>query len=81
MSSEIPSFEEAVYLLEEWGFVVESGPQPDEVTLIIEGRDYRTYAVHKSHMLPQIVNVMLRVRLQNIGRWFERVEVTSSVHN
>jgi hypothetical protein len=56
------SFEEAVRLFEAWGFRVEPGPQPDEVTLIIDAPDSRTYCVHPAHMLPEIAAVALAVR-------------------
>ncbi len=63
MSIELPSFEEAVYLFEQWGFCVEPGPRPDEVTLILEGGDFRTYVVYEVPLLPQIANLILRTRL------------------
>jgi hypothetical protein len=65
MSSDSLSFEEAVRLFRQWGFRVEPGPQPGEVTLVAEGPDYRTYAVYEAHLLPQIAHVALRVRQQN----------------
>jgi hypothetical protein len=65
MSSHSLSFEEAVQLFRQWGFQVEPGPQPGEVTLVVEGVDYRTYAVYEAHLLPQIAGVALRVRQQN----------------
>jgi hypothetical protein len=60
-----PSFEDAVKLFKQWGFQVEPGPQPEQVTLILEGPDYRTYSVYEAHMLPQVAAVALRVRWQN----------------
>jgi hypothetical protein len=60
-----PSFEDAVKLFKQWGFQVEPGPRPEQVTLILEGPDYRTYSVYEAHMLPQIASVALRVRWQN----------------
>ena len=60
-----PSFEDAVKLFKQWGFQVEPGPRPEQVTLILEGPDYRTYSVYDAHMLPQIASVALRVRWQN----------------
>ncbi len=59
------SFEDAVKLFKQWGFVVEPGPRPEEVTLILEGPDYRTYSVYEAHMLPQIAAVAMQVRWQN----------------
>jgi hypothetical protein len=60
-----PSFEDAVKLFKQWGFQVEPGPQPEQITLILEGPDYRTYSVYEAHMLPQVAAVALRVRWQN----------------
>jgi hypothetical protein len=60
-----PSFEDAVKLFKQWGFQVEPGPRPEQVTLILEGPDYRTYSVYEARMLPQIASVALRVRWQN----------------
>ncbi|MBN1978138.1 MAG: hypothetical protein JW918_12145 [Anaerolineae bacterium] len=53
------SFEDAVKLFKGWGFQVEPGPQPDEVTLIMQGDDYRTYAVHPAAMLPEMAKIAL----------------------
>lgn len=50
-----------------WGFQVEPGPRPEEVTLILEGPGYRTYIVYEARMLPQIAAVALRVRWQNMA--------------
>jgi hypothetical protein len=61
----IVSFEEAVRLFKEWGFQVEPGPRPGEVTLIIEAPDYRCCTVYDAGMLPQIATVALEVRWQN----------------
>ena len=59
------SFEDAVKLFKQWGFEVEPGPRPEQVTLILEGPDYRTYSVYEARMLPQIAAVALRVRWNN----------------
>ncbi len=59
------TFEDAIKLFREWGFGVEPGPLPGEVTLISEGEDYRTTCVHPAGMLVQIAAVALRVRFQN----------------
>jgi hypothetical protein len=56
------SFEEAVRLFQNWGFRVEPGPQPEEVTLIIDAPDHRNYSVHPAALLPQIAAVALSVR-------------------
>jgi len=60
-----PSFEDAVKLFKQWGFDIEPGPRPEQVTLILEGPDYRTYSVYEARMLPQIAAVALRVRWRN----------------
>ena len=59
------SFEDAVRLFKLWGFQVEPGPRPEEVTLILEEPDHRTYAVYQAEMLPQIAAVALQVRWRN----------------
>lgn len=64
------SFEDAVKLFKSWGFQVEPGPQLEDVTLIIESPDHRTYSVHPVSMLPQMAAVALRVRMQN-GAMYE----------
>jgi hypothetical protein len=67
------SFEEAVRLFKEWGFLVEPGPRPEEVTLVIEGAAHRSYHVFEPAELPQMAAVILRVRWQNgtilASRW------------
>jgi len=64
------SFEEAVRLFKGWGFQVELGPGPEEVTLILDEPDHRTYSVHPTSLLPQMAAVALRVRLMN-GAMYE----------
>lgn len=59
------TFEEAVDMFEQWGFQVKPGPQPEEVTLILEGPDYRTYTVYEARRLSQIADVALQIRWQN----------------
>jgi len=59
------SFEGAVRLFKQWGFQVEPGPHPEEVTLILEGPGHRTYVVYEASMLPQIAAVALDIRWQN----------------
>jgi hypothetical protein len=59
------SFEDAVRLFKGWGFQVEPGPNPDEVTLILQGDGYQTYAVHPATMLPEIAKVALHIRWRN----------------
>jgi hypothetical protein len=56
------SFEEAVRLFKAWGFRVEPGPQPDEVTLIIDAPDHRNYSVYPADQLPAVAAVALGVR-------------------
>jgi len=56
------SFEKAVRLFKEWGFWVEPGPRPEEVTLVIEEPAHRSYHVYEAAELPQLAAVILRVR-------------------
>lgn len=64
------SFENAIELFREWGFQVEPGPRPEEVTLILEGPSHRSYWVHDAHTLAEIAAVALRLRWQGgtLGR-------------
>lgn len=64
------SFEDAVRLFKSWGFQVEPGPRPEEVTLILDGPDHRTYCVQPASMLPHMAAVALRVRFLN-GAMYE----------
>jgi hypothetical protein len=59
------SFEDAVKLFKGWGFEVEPGPQPNEVTLILEEDGCRTYAVHPATVLPEIAKTALYIRWRN----------------
>jgi hypothetical protein len=61
------SLEDAVQLFKQWGFQVEPGPRPEEVTLIIDAPDHRTYSVHPASMLPHMAAVALRVRQQQVA--------------
>ena len=61
------SFKKAVELFQEWGFQVEDGPGHEEVTLILEGSDYRSYYVYEITRLQQIAVAALHVRQNNIG--------------
>ena len=56
------SFEKAVELFKEWGFLVEQGPRHGEVTLILQGSDHRSYYVCESEKLPEMAASVLRVR-------------------
>jgi hypothetical protein len=56
------SFEEAVNLFKDWGFRVEPGPEPEEVTLWIDALDHHTCCVYPAHLLPEIANVIQQVR-------------------
>jgi hypothetical protein len=56
------SYAEAVALFEAWGFRVEPGPQPEEVTLIIDAPDHRNYSVYPVALLPAVAAVALSVR-------------------
>ena len=58
------SFENAIGLFREWGFQVEPGPRPEEVTLILEGPSHRSYWVHDAHALVEIAAVALSLRWQ-----------------
>ena len=58
-------FEDAVKLFMAWGLQVEPGPRPDEVTVIIDAPDHRTYAVYPANSFAQVAAVVLRVRWQN----------------
>jgi hypothetical protein len=73
------SFEDAVKLFQQWGFQVEPGPRPEEVTLILEGPDYRTYSVYEARMLPQIAAVALQVRWQSgsmtLNTWRDNADI------
>ena len=62
------SLEKAVQLFREWGFRVEAGPGHGEVTLILEGPDYRSYSVYAAGELPQIAAVALRVRRNQVEK-------------
>jgi hypothetical protein len=59
------SFEDAIKLFKGWGFQVEPGPHPNEVTLILEEDGHRTYAVHPAKMLPEIAKTALYIRWRN----------------
>ena len=56
------SFERAVELFKEWGFLVEPGPRRGEVTLILEGPDHRSYYVCEPEKLPEMAAAVLHVR-------------------
>jgi hypothetical protein len=64
------SFEDAVRLFKSWGFQVEPGPRPEEVTLILVEPDHRMYSVHPASILPQMAAVALRARFLN-GAMYE----------
>ena len=57
------TFEKAVRLFRQWGFLVEKGPRQKEVTLILQGPDHRSFYVYDVEQLPQVAAVALRVRL------------------
>jgi hypothetical protein len=59
---EMLSFEKAVALFKEWGFLVEQGPRDGEVTLILDGPDHRSYHVCDPEKLPEMAACVLRVR-------------------
>ena len=58
------SFEEAVRLFKEWGFLVEQGPRTEEVTLILEGPAHRSYCTCQPEELVEMAGVILRLRLR-----------------
>ena len=57
------SFEKAVRLFREWGFLVQEGPGPAEVTIILDGPNSRTFCVCYPEQLSEMAAVILRVRL------------------
>jgi hypothetical protein len=57
------SFEKAVQLFKEWGFLVQEGPRPAEVTLILDGPTHRSWYVCQPGQLAEMAAVILRVRL------------------
>jgi hypothetical protein len=59
------SFEKAVQLFEGWGFLVEQGPRPGEVTIILEGQTHRSYYVCEPGTLLEMAAAALRVRWCN----------------
>jgi hypothetical protein len=56
------SFERAVNLFKEWGFRVEPGPEPEEVTLWVDTPGHRVCSVYPAHLLPKIAAVIYQVR-------------------
>jgi len=58
------SFEKAVQLFKGWGFLVEHGPRSGEVTLILEGRTYRSYHVCEPEQLTEMAASVLKQRLR-----------------
>ncbi len=70
------SFEDAVRLFKLWGFLVEPGPRPEQVTLILEQPGARTYTVYEARLLPAIAAEGLRVRWLNgsLVLWAEQPE-------
>lgn len=56
------TYEEAVHLFEQWGFQVDPGPRPGEVTLLLKTEDGCTYSVQQRAMLVQMAAVALAVR-------------------
>jgi len=59
------SFDSAVALFKQWGFEIEVGPRVGEVTLILEGPDFRTTTVYEACMLPDIAGAAQQARWQN----------------
>ncbi len=54
--------EEAIQLFKGWGFLVEQGPGPEEVTLILQGPDHQSYYVCELGKLSEMAEAVLRVR-------------------
>ncbi|MBN1314149.1 MAG: hypothetical protein JXA42_01730 [Anaerolineales bacterium] len=59
------SFNDAVSLFKEWGFQIEPGPMPGEITLIIEEGSYRVSTVFQADNLSEIAAFVLKVRWDN----------------
>jgi hypothetical protein len=59
------SSEKAVQLFREWGFLVQQGPRAEEVTLILEGPNYRSYYVCQPEELAEMAVTILRQRLRS----------------
>jgi hypothetical protein len=57
------SFEKAVQLFKEWGYLVQEGPRTAEVTIILDGSTHRTWCVCQSEQLAEMAAVILRLRL------------------
>ena len=57
-------FEKGVQLFQGWGFLVEGGPRPGEVTLIPEGPTHSSCYVCESGQLAEMAAVALRQRLR-----------------
>ena len=62
------SFEEAVNLFKDWGFRVEPGPEPEEVTLWYDAPGHQTCCVYPAHLLPEIATVIQQVRARKQHR-------------
>jgi len=53
------SFEKAVQLFKGWGFLVERGPRPEELTLILEGPNHRSCCVCQPEQLMEMAATIL----------------------
>ena len=58
------SFEKAVQLFKEWGGLVQQGLRTEEVTLIVEGPNHRSYCVCQPEELAEMATTVLRQRLR-----------------
>jgi hypothetical protein len=58
------SFDKAVRLFKEWGFLVQQGPRAAEITLILEGVDHRSYYVCQPEELAEMAETTLEQRLR-----------------
>lgn len=59
------SFNDAIDLFKEWGFRVEPGPLPGEISLIIEDESCRLCTVFDADYLAEIAAFVLKMRWDN----------------
>ncbi len=59
------SFENAVTVFKARGFRVEPGPTPEEVTLILDAQDHRTYCVYPARVLTELAIIALPFKFMN----------------
>jgi len=61
------SFEKAVQLFKEWGFLVEQGPRNGEVTISLEGSGHQSSCVCKPEQLAEMATAILHVRWRTMA--------------